>query len=832
MKWFIQILGAATHDSRPSVIVHFDSQRYLFNCGEGSQRLCNDQKVRLAKLRSIFLTRLSWDCLGGLPGMMLTVADAGSKQLRILGPAGLAHAMAGMRQFLFRPSFLVDTVEFPIDLPEYSDENLTVTPIPIYPDPTTTTTDPLSASRQPAPRRRSTSPKGVSPKRLDGPGSRREIERLILSTMFGTIPGSSNSKVSSAPSELPPASAIENVAPAPTCKLAPPPPVSHTARVRNTERLPKMEPNVASLVYVCKGPDVPGKMDAAAAKKLGVKIGADMGRLSRGESVTLEDGTVVHSHQCVAPTKPGAVFCIIDCPSPAYISSIVSAPKLHPTFLMPNLKSIVHILGQGVLEHPDYKAWMNSFGEMTQHIVASPDYTPCETLLHSTATINGLLNCIDPEVFPVPFSTQTPDIDINTDLPKTVVLSRPQLILQMEPKPFLDTREIPSPVPAPDPAVHPLLKQALEEMEVVRAERGDGGCGHHHSVEMDGGCHGVLKDMVVVPFGTGAAIPSKYRNASTHTTVSSTFLMVPEGNIILDSGEGTLGQMFRHFGPGRFQEELLKVRLLFLSHLHADHHLGAIGILKMRRKLDLSQPPSKSPLPRLHILAPRTYLQWLSEYSDCEDFGLDSFVLIASEDVAWTPSSPTFWGGKEVKRKVSGGGEGVSEKVQSMLEATGMTDGIQAVGVIHCPAAYGVVLKHHSGSSFVFSGDCRPTPNLVKAGHGATLLIHEATFEDDKPEEAIEKRHCTTSEAIQVAKDQRYPKLPKIGSDDTTPSPTHESGKASRKRRLGEGVEVVEPVVGVAFDLMRVRVGEFGRLPGLLGPLRTLWRDVESVEEE
>ena len=32
--------------------------------------------------------------------------------------------------------------------------------------------------------------------------------------------------------------------------------------------------------------------------------------------------------------------------------------------------------------------------------------------------------------------------------------------------------------------------------------------------------------------------------------------------------------------------------------------------------------------------------------------------------------------------------------------------------------------------SLVFSGDCRPSEALVVAGHGATVLVHEATFED------------------------------------------------------------------------------------------------------
>lgn len=39
---------------------------------------------------------------------------------------------------------------------------------------------------------------------------------------------------------------------------------------------------------------------------------------------------------------------------------------------------------------------------------------------------------------------------------------------------------------------------------------------------------------------------------------------------------------------------------------------------------------------------------------------------------------------------------------------------------------------------------------LVVAGENATLLIHEATFETCKVDHAIQKRHSTTDEAIEI----------------------------------------------------------------------------------
>lgn len=43
--------------------------RYLFNCGDGTQRLCMENKVKLSKLSGIFFSSLSPKKIGGFPGI-------------------------------------------------------------------------------------------------------------------------------------------------------------------------------------------------------------------------------------------------------------------------------------------------------------------------------------------------------------------------------------------------------------------------------------------------------------------------------------------------------------------------------------------------------------------------------------------------------------------------------------------------------------------------------------------------------------------------------------------------------------------------------------------
>lgn len=65
------------------------SCRYLFNCGEGTQRLAHEYKIKLSRLEHIFITSSSWDNIGGIPGVSLTLQDIGVENITLHGPPGL-----------------------------------------------------------------------------------------------------------------------------------------------------------------------------------------------------------------------------------------------------------------------------------------------------------------------------------------------------------------------------------------------------------------------------------------------------------------------------------------------------------------------------------------------------------------------------------------------------------------------------------------------------------------------------------------------------------------------------------------------------------------------
>lgn len=201
-----------------------------------------------------------------------------------------------------------------------------------------------------------------------------------------------------------------------------------------------------------------------------------------------------------------------------------------------------------------------------------------------------------------------------------------------------------------------------------------------------------------------------------------------------------------------------------------------------------------------------------------------------------------------------------------MTAATGLSN-LVACAVTHCHGAMAVALTFPNGFKVSYSGDCRPSKPFAKIGRDSTVLIHEATFDDELQGDAEAKKHSTTSEAIGVAVamrakrvilthfSQRYQKLPNMaglanaevkledtedqdtmdGADEAVVSAdaiiaaaesmdaqdeTSEEGDlkesedpiSSVVRPLADQQAIKDMKIGVAFDYMRVKVGEIAQL--------------------
>ncbi|KAI9103213.1 beta-lactamase-like protein [Phlyctochytrium arcticum] len=777
MRYYLQVVSTDTFDSSPSVLLHFDSQRYLFNCGEGTQRFCHEHKARLAKVKNVFLTRVAWDCVGGLPGMLLTMADAGTSSLGLKGPRNLTHFMAATRHFIYRDALDLSTYEFDHDDCEYKDENITVKAVHAYP---------FSSAPTSHLKRKSDSMDDL------------EDARQHLSRMF---PGVTRTKAKKDATADPNAAAPVEIG-------------------RVVGNLSRTSPSPVALSYICYGPTIPGKFDPIAAKKLGVKPGVAFGVLAKGGSVTTDAGTVVESHQCMGAARPGAIFLIVDCPSPAYIDSIASSSQIASVLAeKERVRCIVHLAGPQTIQSSAYTEWIGKFPPNTQHLFVSRDVCPMDLSFRAAGILQHKLNHLDKDIFPLPYYSSKPNIDLKDipKMPKNICATLPMTNFFIEPSVKMETTEslkafdpseieLDSPVPLGSDATAtneatPVIVPDIATKEIVINTPTPAVSDVASEKPVTDQAPIAVPDITIVPLGTGAAIPGKYRN------VSSTLVTTPKGNILLDAGEGTLGQLFRHFGPSELPKQIQTLKMLFVSHMHADHHLGVVKILKMW---------SETGATRLTVVSPIKYQVWLKEYSDCESFGFDKLVFINSETFKWSKT-----GDKEESETPT---EDEASSITNLKTDLALTK-VTTVAVHHCQWAYGLVLDFEDQSRIVFSGDCRPSQDLAEAGQGADILIHEATLEDDKMDEAIKKRHCTTVEAVIIAKrmkaknlllthfSQRYPKFPVLPEDMIS----------------GDGDDSLH--IGIAYDLMRIELKNFARLPRLIPGLRALFPD-EEVEPE
>ncbi|KAF9338391.1 Zinc phosphodiesterase ELAC protein 2 [Podila minutissima] len=812
MRAYLQVLSTGTADCPPSVILHFDQKRYMINCGEGIQRLCTENKVRLTKLQTLMLTRTHWDCTGGLPGIVLLMCDLRMRHITVMGPQNLTHNLLASRHFLYRNTTHLETIEFGGDMADegpmydvdgdhpskgtrthFQDEHIRITSVIVHP---VTTAPPPPLTNE------------------DRRNSRIRQQQLGAMFTLRTLPPASWASKPPKP-EHPQKHKHSHHQPC----------VSQEQQAQASQRaleglenmiqgghpdLPPTQPNPTAITYICQAPDYQGKFDKAAALALGVTPGPLFRELLSGNPVTsTTTGNLVYPEQVITGARPGRIFVVVDCPSVSYISNLVRSTEFTKFYCtkdsttLNKVECIVHMAGQAVMIHPQYRAWMQRFGDETQHLVAHSDYCGQGFVFPSQALCSLKLSKLSNTIFPVPYYDNAPAHVLRTEDGNQQGLTKVQraengIMFMLEPTVGLDRAEVVEPTELPKDFAeleryNPVFLQDYSGRadKVLRDIAQD----PETEQEFPG------KDVVLTALGTGSSKPSKYRN------VSATVLDIPgRGSILLDVGEGNYGQMFRHFGGKRRSAEqkdsvddrLRQLKGIFISHLHADHHLGIVTVIDQWTKLRNETHSNDL----LYLIAPEKFHVFLTEISQTQDFGYQHVRFIDSSDLIH-PSLPSPPQSPSSSQSLT--------HLASFQSLTGFS-AISTVVMIHCNNAFGICLTHADGWKLVYSGDSRPSQDLVLAGKGATVLLHEATFEDDMVDEAIKKRHSTTKEAIEVGEamdaravllthfSQRYPKIPRF---------------EQRKDRTIE--------IGICFDLMSVRFGEIRTLKKFLPALEALY---------
>lgn len=549
------------------------------------------------------------------------------------------------------------------------------------------------------------------------------------------------------------------------------------------EKLPPTSRAEEALSYVIRNHDLRGKFDPKKAQELKVRRGPDYAKLTKGESVQSEDGKTITPDMVLGPPRPGKATAIIDLPSADYVENLVSRPEWQSPAVTKGLEVFIWILGPGVGEHPRLKEFVARMSHC-KHIVSSTDYCPNYLALQSAAGSSIRLARLNSDSFSVPVhdNVTLPQEGTPTAGSKSIVEGLKNsplqpaergLIIDMEPNFGLNRSEVP-PFFNPEKAMQ-RIPRAVEKRVSTIKHRMKKPAFQQRLKELRQDLPGAEAE--IIPLGTGSSAPSKYRN------VSATLLKMPGyGYYLLDCGENTLGQMKRVFRPDELREVLQNLRMIWISHLHADHHLGTVSVIKAwynenypgrTPSTDVIETDMEKILQekRLFVASEEMMIGWLEEYAQVENYGFDKLVPLAANPVVERDGSikTSF-----TYRHCRADGTYVDSHLPDtrpatttlrfndpssplsplLRSATGLSDVLTTL-VSHCRGAMAVSLVFPDGFKVSYSGDCRPSANFVSIGQDSTVLIHEATFQDDMAGQAFAKKHSTTSEALEVGRQMR-----------------------------------------------------------------------------
>jgi ribonuclease Z len=254
--------------------------------------------------------------------------------------------------------------------------------------------------------------------------------------------------------------------------------------------------------------------------------------------------------------------------------------------------------------------------------------------------------------------------------------------------------------------------------------------------------------MIQVTFlGTAASRPTVSRN------VSAVMIHRAGESLLFDCGEGTQRQMMR-FGSG------FSVDDIFFTHLHADHFLGVIGLL---RTMGLQ---GRDTLMRLW--APEGGARILQE---AVNLGMER-VPFPVEVVELQPGQRVQRTGYDIIAYRSQ--HGLRSLGYALIEAErlgrfdperarmlGVPEG-PLFGRLHRGESVAVdgrtitpaelVGPPRPGRRIVYSGDTRPCRETLDMARDADLLIHDGTFTHEDALRAKETNHSTAREAADLAK--------------------------------------------------------------------------------
>ncbi len=296
----------------------------------------------------------------------------------------------------------------------------------------------------------------------------------------------------------------------------------------------------------------------------------------------------------------------------------------------------------------------------------------------------------------------------------------------------------------------------------------------------------------VIFLGTAGSIPTPKRG------LPAIVIRRKDELLIFDCGEGIQRQMIQA-GVGFHRKTKV-----FITHLHGDHVLGLPGLLQTMSLLDRER--------KLEIYGPPGIEAFVNAIQQTVQFNL-TFPL----EILEVKDANIVCEEKEYEVRAVWADHVVPSLAYALIEkprpgkfnlekakALGIPEGplwskLQHGSAVKLPngrvvKSEEVVGPPRPGRKVVYSGDTRPTENVVELAQNADLLIHDGTLDDELTDKAYEDGHSTASQAAEIANKAKVKWL----------ILTHISARYKNANVLLEQARKIFPKTDIAEDFMKI----------------------------
>ncbi|MFH1433224.1 MAG: ribonuclease Z [archaeon] len=257
----------------------------------------------------------------------------------------------------------------------------------------------------------------------------------------------------------------------------------------------------------------------------------------------------------------------------------------------------------------------------------------------------------------------------------------------------------------------------------------------------------------IVFLGTSSGVPTKDRN------LPAVFMMYKDDRLLFDCGEGTQRQLMS------LKLKFMKIDRIFISHWHADHFAGLLGLIQTMCLEGRREP--------LYVYGPQESRKFVEQLLTI-GYYFRAFEVVVKEL-------------KEGNKVDCGEYEIIPFKVEHNIPALGyvFSEKERMSANMEKAAKFGLsespiigdlkdgktityngktvkpedVIEKKAGRKVVYTGDTKYCENIVKFSMDADVLICDSTFSSDFVDKAGSFKHSTSKQAAEIAKKANVGKL-------------------------------------------------------------------------